>query len=69
MLISDEERLDFLKDLDKSVTKGVEVTDWEAKFIESQLKFFSENPKLKVTFSPGQRDAVTKMYLKYGSQV
>jgi hypothetical protein len=66
---TDDERLGFLEDLDRAAIKGVEVTDWEAKFIESQIAFFEENPKLKVVFSSAQRKTIDEMYLKYGSQI
>jgi hypothetical protein len=54
----DAERAAFLRKLDKS---DVEVTDWEARFIEVCMD--------KERFSPAQRDSVDRMIDKYASRV
>lgn len=51
----DQELRDFLKALDES---DINVTDWEAKFIEGNL----DND----FFSPKQREVVTRLIDKYG---
>jgi hypothetical protein len=51
----DQELRDFLKALDES---DINVTDWEAQFIEGNL----ENDR----FSPKQREIVTRLIEKYG---
>jgi hypothetical protein len=53
---ADLERLDFLRRLDAS--EAVEVTDWEAGFIES----FLESPRL---MTPAQRATVDGMMADY----
>lgn len=50
--------LDFLKSLDES---SIDVSDWEAKFIESNLD--------RDSFSPKQREAIMKLMTKYGKKI
>jgi len=52
--MSDDERADFLKRLDRS---DVSVSDWEAQFIGSNLQ--------REHFSPKQRESIDKMIEKY----
>lgn len=54
----DIERAAFLKKLDKA---DVDVSDWEARFIESCMN--------KAWFSPAQRNSVDQMIEKYGSEI
>lgn len=54
----DSELRDFLKALDES---SIEVTDWEAQFIESNL----DND----FFSPKQREVIQRMIDKYGTRL
>ena len=56
----DSERLTFLRDLDHAA--DIEVTDFEAKFIESALKFSSTAP----AFSDRQRIVIDEMFHTYG---
>lgn len=58
MQLTDNERLDFLKRLDAAL---LEVTDWEATFIESCLK--------RSSFSPKQQDAIDKMIKNYQAKI
>ena len=58
--MDDEERSEFLKRLDEAVGR-VEVTDWEAQFIESNLG--------RSMFSAKQREAIDRMHEKYGEKV
>jgi len=55
--MSDRDRMDFLRALDKA---DFEVTDWEAAFIESQLKRSGE-----ILFTPKQRECIDLMVGKY----
>lgn len=55
---TDEEMVDFLQALDSS---DVEATDWEAKFIASNLD--------AIAFSPKQRESVLEMINKYGRRI
>ena len=50
---------DFLRQLDDS--DKVEVTDWEAGFIESNLD--------RESFSYDQRERIVKLILKYGTRI
>lgn len=59
---ADEALLQFLKKLDESVDK-VTVTDWEAKFIESQLI------KGYTAFSVKQREIIESMMTKYAGLI
>jgi hypothetical protein len=52
--LSDLDYRDFLEDLDSA---GFEVTDWEARFIESNLT--------REVFTPDQRKSIDKMLQKY----
>lgn len=54
----DLELVKFLKKLDES---DVEVTGWEAQFIESNLKATS--------FTPKQREVVDNLIDRYGSRI
>lgn len=54
----DEELLDFLQSLDNS---EVEVGEWEAKFVESNLD--------AISFSPRQREVINSMIEKYGKRI
>jgi hypothetical protein len=55
--MSDQERMDFLRALDRA---EFEVTDWEASFIESQLKRSGQ-----ILFTPKQRECIDLMVSKY----
>lgn len=50
--------VDYLKELDNAT---VELTQWEADFVESCLK--------RKSFSPKQREVVRKLYVKYGDNI
>lgn len=52
--MTDIERADFLKSLDKS---DHDVSDWEAQFIESNLD--------RTSFSPRQRESIDQMIKRY----
>lgn len=52
--LTHQDLLDILKELDES---EIEVTDWEARFIESNLD--------ARTFSRKQKEIITKMWRKY----
>jgi len=67
MFENDQERLEFLKDLDRAVLKDVEVSDWEAQFIESQMRYAASNKDF--TFSDAVREKIRQLYVKYGSKV
>jgi hypothetical protein len=54
----DLERTRFLNKLDKA---DVDVTDWEAKFIETGLA--------RTWHSPKQREIIDKLIDKYGSRI
>lgn len=54
----DEDLVDFLQTLDDS---DVEVTEWEAKFISSNLD--------AIAFSPKQRESINQMIEKYGQRI
>lgn len=56
---SDLELADFLGALDASV--AVQVSDWEARFLESNLR--------SSHFSPAQRDVIGRMVEKYGHRI
>jgi hypothetical protein len=58
-LRTDQARADFLQDLD--LTNAVEVSDWEAQFIESNLS--------RSTFSDKQREIIDQMHRKYASRM
>jgi hypothetical protein len=49
---------DFLKSLDES---EVQVTDWEAQFLEGNLD--------EIAFSPKQRKSILLMIEKYGQRI
>lgn len=55
---SDDERCEFLDKLDKS---PIEVSQWEAEFIDST--------KTRRDFTPNQRDAIDRMIRKYRSRI
>lgn len=55
---SDEDLVDFLQSLDKS---DVEVTDWEAKFIASNID--------AIGFTERQRESITAMIERYGRRI
>ena len=57
--LTDSDRVRFLHDLDKS--ERVEVTDWEAKFIESNLD--------QEMFSPKQREIIDRMMRQYDQKL
>lgn len=54
----DEQRVDFLQTLDNA---DVEVTDWEAKFISSNLD--------AISFTPRQREIIREMINRYGKRI
>lgn len=54
----DKERIEFLQWLDKSDTQ---VSEWEASFIESMLKWGDD-----VNLTPKRCDVIDKMMEKYG---
>lgn len=56
---NDLDRAEFLQDLDDSGT--IEVTDWEARFIESNLGVFS--------FTPKQRETIAGLMTKYARRL
>lgn len=58
-LRTDQGRADFLQDLD--LTTAVEVSDWEAQFIESNLS--------RTSFSDKQREIIDGMHRKYAAQI
>ena len=53
-LTNDSERKEFLEKLDDSEAA---ITDWEARFIESNIK--------RISFTDGQRTIIDGMYTKY----
>lgn len=55
---TDRERLAFLKRLDSA---PFEITDWEAQFLDTQLK----REEMTVTFSPKQRTIIDGMQDRY----
>jgi hypothetical protein len=57
----DQDRMDFLRDLDKA---DFDVTDWEASFIDSQLKRTGE-----ISFTPKQRECIDLMVSKYQDRI
>lgn len=59
----DSERMTFLRALDDAA--DVDVTDFEARFIESALKFQTTSP----AFSERQREVVDGMFKAYGHRV
>ena len=59
--MDDQARMDFLKALDSA---DVEVSDWEAQFIESQLQRRGE-----ISFTPKQRECIDLMVSKYDQHV
>ena len=59
----DRVRADFLFDLDEA---AVEVSDWEAEFIESNLRY---EETTRVWFSDKQRLVIDKMMDKYESKL
>lgn len=58
MTYTDRDRRDFLKKLDEA---DVNVTDFEAKFISSNL--------LTDQFSPKQREVINQMMTRYGQRI
>lgn len=54
----DEDLVDFLQSLDES---SVEVTEWESKFIASNLD--------SIKFSPAQRESIENMINRYGKRI
>ncbi len=76
--MNDRDRMDFLSQLDEA---DVEVSDWEADFISSQLaKINRLDQRLEqlaeggrrpdvIAFSPKQRSAIDRMHDKYGDHV
>lgn len=62
--MNNEERLDFIRALDSS---GVDVSDWEAQFIESTLQRAERYDVLH--FTPAQCDAIDKMVEKYEDKI
>ena len=58
MNFTDTERNEFLNELDNS---PIDVTDWESKFIESNID--------RMHFSDRQRVTVDKMIEKYGDRL
>lgn len=59
MEYTDTDRTTFLKQLDESTE--VEVTDWEAKFIENLMG--------KTTFTPRQREVIDDMINEYDGRL
>lgn len=59
----DSERLEFLKRLDAS--EDIEVTDWEAKFLESAMKWHTG----AILFSDRQREVIAELFRKYGGDL
>lgn len=62
---SDNDRRSFLQNLDEAAGHEVEVSDWEAEFIDSNLKPGVENP----TYSPKQRKVIEDLYIKYNDSL
>ena len=60
MFHSDLDRRDFLRALDKAAAE-VEVSDWDAKFIESNLE--------RTFFTSKQRDVINKLYRQYKDKI
>jgi hypothetical protein len=60
--LEDKQRLAFLRQLDEAFSH-VNVTDWEAEFIESQLS------RSLPGFTSKQRQAVDKLIHKYGDMI
>lgn len=58
------ERLEFIRALDNS---GVEVSDWEAQFIDSTLRRAERYDVL--TFTQAQCDSIDKMVEKYEDEL
>jgi DNA-binding ferritin-like protein (Dps family) len=58
--LTDEDRISFLDDLDKS---DVNVTEWEANFIDSVFERRQE------TFSDKQREAIDRMMKQYENKI
>lgn len=50
--------VDYLKELDNA---DLELTQWEADFIDSCLR--------RESFSPKQREVIRKLYVKYGDDL
>lgn len=59
-MAKDDHYANFLLALDRAASQ-VEVSDWEAQFIESNLDRFS--------FSPKQRAVIDKLMDKYGEKI
>lgn len=59
-IMSDEERRQFILDLDKS---DLDITDWEAQFCKSVID------KRLHRFSDKQRESIDKMVIKYDDQL
>jgi hypothetical protein len=55
----DIERLEFLRDLDDA--EHINVSEWEAKFIDSNIVF----PR----YTPAQREVIDQLREKYGSRL
>lgn len=59
----DSDRMTFLRALDEAA--DVDVTEFEARFIENALKYQTTSP----AFSDRQREVVDKMFKMYGHRV
>ncbi len=59
----DSDRMTFLRALDEAV--DVDVTEFEARFIENALKYQTASP----AFSDRQREVIEKMFKTYGHRV
>ncbi len=59
----DSDRLEFLKRLDAS--DDIEVTDWEARFIESAMNRHTG----AILFSDRQREVIAELFRKYGGDL
>jgi len=65
--MNDRERLEFLKALDKA---DFEVSDWEAQFIESQLRREQEYGDFEeISFTPKQRQCIDDLVSKYDQRL
>lgn len=59
-IVTDKDCHDFVRSLDDS--DRVEVSDWEAKFLESALRWTG-------VFTAKQSDAITRMMIKYADRI
>lgn len=66
-LLTDQDRFWFLQELDES--EDVDVTGWEAKFIETQLRFYADRPDdvPEGSFTPAQRNVIKRLHDSYGA--